>query len=295
MGRVITFAGLPFREAESGVKRAPITGGDMKEMSAEVIRIAPRATLTEAVPEGSDRYLFTLTGGAKVSGGGRSVTMTEETFAVIAEGTGVDVWEAIRLANHHPRVNVLKPGPGVGGHCIAVDPWFLIGAAPAATRLIRAARDVNEGMPEHVLDRLAALVEPPAPIALLGMTYEINDFFARRMTYVNYLPAPNWQDLRVLRNFSFSALYMAYGAALMAVGFWRRSAFLRWQALVLLALTIGKVFTYDVWELEKGYRIISFIVLGVLLLAISFVYQRDWLKLSGSRADSGLAKGSSAS
>src|SRR5437588_520051 len=132
-------------------------------------------------------------------------------------------------------------------------------------------------------------------LALLGMTYEINDFFARRMTYINYLPAPNWQDLRVLRNFSFSALYMAYGAALMAVGFWRRSAFLRWQALVLLALTIGKVFTYDVWELEKGYRIISFIVLGVLLLGISFVYQRDWLKLSATTADSGLAKGSSAS
>ena len=80
-----------------------------------------------------------------------------------------------------------------------------------------------------------------------------------------------------------------------ARAFWRRSAFLRWQALVLLALTIGKVFTYDVWELEKGYRIISFIVLGVLLLGISFVYQRDWLKLSGTTADSGLAKGSSAS
>ena len=50
-------------------------------------------------------------------------------FALIAERIGVDVWEAIRLANHHPRVNVLTPGPGVGGHCIAVDPWFLVGAA----------------------------------------------------------------------------------------------------------------------------------------------------------------------
>src|SRR5207248_634643 len=141
----------------------------------------------------------------------------------------------------------------------------------------------------------AAAVVAINVLALLGMTYEINDFFARRMNYINYLPAPNWQDLRVLRNFSFSALYMAYGAVLMTVGFLRRSAFLRWQALVLLALTIGKVFTYDVWELEQGYRIISFIVLGVLLLAISFVYQRDWLKLSGTASDSGLAKGSSAS
>jgi len=75
-------------------------------------------------------------------------------------------------------------------------------------------------------------------------------------------------------------LWMAYGAMLMVVGFWRRSAFVRWQALVLIAFTIGKVFLYDVSELDRGYRIVSFIVLGALLLAISFVYQRDWLRLS---------------
>jgi len=71
---------------------------------------------------------------------------------------------------------------------------------------------------------------------------------------------------------------------LMIAGFWRRSAFVRWQALVLIALTIGKVFIFDVSELDRGYRIVSFIVLGVLLLAISFVYQRDWLKLSKAAA-----------
>src|SRR6266568_3637084 len=85
-------------------------------------------------------------------------------FALVAERIGVDVWEAIRLANHHPRVNVLRPGPGVGGHCIAVDPWFLVESAPEATRLIRAAREVNDAMPEHVVARLTALVTPPAPI-----------------------------------------------------------------------------------------------------------------------------------
>jgi len=127
------------------------------------------------------------------------------------------------------------------------------------------------------------------------MTLEVCDFFARRLIYVNYLPPANWHDLVVIQNFSFSTLYMAYGAALMAVGFWRRSAFLRWQALALLGFTIGKVFIYDVSELEKAYRIVSFIILGVLLLAISFVYERDWLKLSGNTADPGLAKGSSAS
>jgi UDP-N-acetyl-D-mannosaminuronic acid dehydrogenase len=98
-------------------------------------------------------------------------------FALIAERIGVDVWDAIRLANHHPRVNVLRPGPGVGGHCIAVDPWFLVGSAPEATRLIRAAREVNDAMPEHVVARLAELVAPPAAVALLGVTYkaEVDD------------------------------------------------------------------------------------------------------------------------
>jgi uncharacterized membrane protein len=72
---------------------------------------------------------------------------------------------------------------------------------------------------------------------------------------------------------------------LMVVGFLRRSAFVRWQALILIAATTVKVFVYDVSELDRGYRIVSFIVLGVLLLTISFVYQRDWLQLSArSRA-----------
>jgi uncharacterized membrane protein len=67
---------------------------------------------------------------------------------------------------------------------------------------------------------------------------------------------------------------------LMIIGFLRRSAFVRWQALILIAVTIVKVFVYDVSQLDRAYRIVSFIVLGALLLAISFAYQRDWLKLS---------------
>jgi uncharacterized membrane protein len=76
---------------------------------------------------------------------------------------------------------------------------------------------------------------------------------------------------------------MGYGAGLMIVGLWRRSALVRWQALVLIAATIVKVFIYDVSELDRAYRILSFIVLGVLLLAISFVYQRNWLQLSAKK------------
>jgi uncharacterized membrane protein len=81
---------------------------------------------------------------------------------------------------------------------------------------------------------------------------------------------------------------MAYGAMLMIVGFLRKSAFVRWQALLLIAATTVKVFVYDVSQLDREYRIVSFMVLGALLLAISFVYQRDWLKLSsksGAKAE----------
>ena len=74
---------------------------------------------------------------------------------------------------------------------------------------------------------------------------------------------------------------------LMTVGLWRRSAFVRCQALVLIAATILKVFIYDVSELDRAYRILSFIVLGALLLAISFVYQRDWLQLSPKKRPEG--------
>ena len=84
---------------------------------------------------------------------------------------------------------------------------------------------------------------------------------------------------RMYEQFSYSAWFMSYGAILLAVGFSRRSAYLRWQALVLLAVSIAKVFLVDVSELAEGYRILSFLGLGALLLGVSYVYQRDWLNL----------------
>jgi len=80
-------------------------------------------------------------------------------FALLAEQVGIDVWQAIRLANYHPRVRILKPGPGVGGHCIAVDPWFLVEAARQQARLILQARLVNDGMPEHVVKLVQRAVD----------------------------------------------------------------------------------------------------------------------------------------
>jgi uncharacterized membrane protein len=85
----------------------------------------------------------------------------------------------------------------------------------------------------------------------------------------------------IAAGFTYGAWWMLYGAALMTVGFVRRSAFLRWQALVLLAMSIGKVFLNGVSLESQGYRVLSFLALGVLLLAISFAYQKDWLRLRG--------------
>lgn len=95
-------------------------------------------------------------------------------LSLFADRLDLDVWELIRLANHHPRVNILTPGPGVGGHCIAVDPWFLVDCEPEVTRLIRTAREVNEAKPHWVVDRVvakAAKFKNPT-IACLGLAYK---------------------------------------------------------------------------------------------------------------------------
>ena len=80
-------------------------------------------------------------------------------LSVICDELGMDVWELIRLANRHPRVNILQPGPGVGGHCIAVDPWFIVSSAPKAARLIRTAREVNDAKPEWILNKVRAAID----------------------------------------------------------------------------------------------------------------------------------------
>jgi UDP-N-acetyl-D-mannosaminuronic acid dehydrogenase len=79
-------------------------------------------------------------------------------LSIICDKLGINVWELIRLANRHPRVNILQPGPGVGGHSIAVDPWFIVSKTPEQARIIRAAREVNDGKPQWVLDKVAAAI-----------------------------------------------------------------------------------------------------------------------------------------
>ena len=97
-------------------------------------------------------------------------------LSMIADRQGLDVWEVIRLANRHPRVSILQPGPGVGGHCIAVDPWFIVHGAPEETRVIRTAREVNDAKMQHVLERASALLDEHRnlSVACLGLAFKAN-------------------------------------------------------------------------------------------------------------------------
>jgi uncharacterized membrane protein len=150
-------------------------------------------------------------------------------------------------------------------------------------------------------ERFASEAEKPALriaaiafnlLALIALTLEAHDFFAREMAefyrsnrgFGGYSP---FQQIEFARNFTYSAIWLIYGAALMAFGFWRRTSFVRWQALALISFTIAKVFLFDSSSLGKGYRIVSFMALGVVLMAISYVYSRDWLKLSRRSANAG--------
>lgn len=95
-------------------------------------------------------------------------------LSLICDRLGIDVWELIELANHHPRVNILQPGPGVGGHCIAVDPWFIVSAAPEEAKLIKLARDVNDGKPEWVIEQVVEALEGKKKpvVAALGIAFK---------------------------------------------------------------------------------------------------------------------------
>lgn len=95
-------------------------------------------------------------------------------LSLICDRLGIDVWKLIELANHHPRVNILQPGPGVGGHCIAVDPWFIVSAAPEEAKLIKLARDVNDGKPEWVIEQVVKALEGKEKpvVAALGIAFK---------------------------------------------------------------------------------------------------------------------------
>jgi UDP-N-acetyl-D-mannosaminuronic acid dehydrogenase len=126
-------------------------------------------------------------------------------FSRLAEKFGVDVWEAISLANRHPRINILSPGPGVGGHCISVDPWFFVEAAPELTPLIYNARRVNDEQPHYVVQKVKQAVGDLSGkrVAALGLAYkpDVDDLRESPATEVVHLLQKEGAQVKVWEPF----------------------------------------------------------------------------------------------
>jgi uncharacterized membrane protein len=148
---------------------------------------------------------------------------------------------------------------------------------------------IDKFAPQHVLMNWRALTYAIAIAVLAAVAHRHHDaLWQIAVTAGNALAVialtleANRIHADIARNFTRSAIWMAYGAALMIVGFRRHLAFLRWLALLLIGITVAKVFFFDINALERIYRILSFIGLGVILLAISFAYQRKWITMDAS-------------
>lgn len=148
-----------------------IVGGTTPEATARVAALYKSFTTGEVLT--SDATTAELAKLAENSFRDVNIAFANELSLISAE-LNVDVWEVIKLANRHPRVNIMQPGPGVGGHCIAVDPWFIVDSAPVQSKLIRTAREVNDSKPAWVLQQIAdALVnDPSAKILVLGLAFK---------------------------------------------------------------------------------------------------------------------------
>jgi UDP-N-acetyl-D-mannosaminuronic acid dehydrogenase len=126
-----------------------------------------------------------------------SIAFSNE-LARICMKLGIDVWTVIELANHHPRVNLLSPGPGVGGHCLPIDPWFIVEKAPELARLIRVAREINDEQPGVVVQLVRDLVENDSNprVAILGIAYKADIDDARE--------SPGWAIVDLLEEAGYS-------------------------------------------------------------------------------------------
>ncbi len=158
---------------------------------------------------------------------------------------------------------------------------YLVAIAVFAFAAWFASRSTEaEGAPFPITWRSTAAIAALAVsiLILIAVSLEIHSYWTNLRATEGYAFL---RDYGVYEQFTYSAFFMFFGAVLLVTGFVQRSAFLRWQALVLLAFSIGKVFLIDMSTLSQGYRIISFLGLGALLLAVSFAYQRDWLNLRG--------------
>ncbi len=152
--------------------------------------------------------------------------------------------------------------------------FSLAALATAAWLGLHAPHDSKRAFPSW-MEIAAASIIAFNLIAILATIREFN------LLWFNHGAGDPQADLQ--RCLAISSFLMLYGAALLATGFWKRSAFIRWQALLLIVLTIAKVFLYDLRNLSQGYRVLSILGLGALLMAVSFAYQKDWLSLRNSQ------------
>lgn len=160
-----------------------------------------------------------------------------------------------------------------GTNCVAIAVFALV------AWLAYTSRDTEPEVSPSWTSVAAASILAVNALILYAISWEIHSFWWYRLWKGYRYSYRSYTLYAMYAQFTYSAFFMLFGAILLAIGFWRRSAFLRWQALILLAVSIAKVFLYDVDALSQGFRILSFLGLGALLLAVSFVYQRDWLNL----------------
>ncbi len=180
---------LPGKVVEELISNDRIIGGMTKESTnkaKEVYRIFVEGELLETNSRTAEMAKLTENASRDVS-----IAFANE-LSIISDKLDINVWELIELANHHPRVNILQPGAGVGGHCIAVDPWFIVNQNPDEAKIIRAAREINDSKPDWVINKINAEIdklkeqgiEKPT-VALLGLAFKPNIDDLRESPAVN--------------------------------------------------------------------------------------------------------------
>jgi len=217
--------------------------------TAQIHAAIGSAFLVIAVPIAVDAHWITIgwlaEGAALIQASRRTRNKTLDFIGGIAFGLGV--CRLLVVDQYNPRLIFFNER-------IAISAIAIAGLAFAAITWARVEGDIRRQI-------VPILIVAMNVVALVSLNREVTDAFRG-----------------ILRDFAYSALWMAYGAALMFAGFWKSSRFLRWQALILIFVTICKVFLYDTSSLDRGYRILSFIALGMVLLLTSFLYQRGWFK-----------------
>ncbi|MGP5120466.1 UDP-N-acetyl-D-mannosamine dehydrogenase [Psychrobacter alimentarius] len=180
---------LPGKVVEELISNDRIIGGMTKESTKkaqEIYRIFVEGELLETNSRTAEMAKLTENASRDVS-----IAFANE-LSIISDKLDINVWELIELANHHPRVNILQPGAGVGGHCIAVDPWFIVNQNPNEAKIIRAAREINDNKPNWVIEKInieinrlkSEGVEKPT-VALLGLAFKPNIDDLRESPAVN--------------------------------------------------------------------------------------------------------------